>query len=344
MEQKDASAIAERFAAKYEVDLVAYFGDVIRDEASYLIEQCRKRRKRKNILLLLATYGGDPNAAYRIARAFQDAYRTVAPRRGSRQSGRSTGNKEGNFTVYVDTVCKSAGTLICLGADRLIMSDHAELGPIDTQLRKIDEVGERTSGLTPIQAVNFLEQQSVLLFKRHFNSLRDARELGFSTKMAAEIATNISTGLLTPIYQQLDPIRLAEVDRSLRIAKEYGDRLWCEKNCTPDAVERLLASYPSHGFVIDRREAREIFKNVDEPSEDEEELFDAFSAVARYMVRSDDETFAWYVSDEPPKAVPVPAASDSEDVSGENAAAGADPDAARAATTDTPEVGNNAPQ
>ena len=51
---------------------------------------------------------------------------------------------------YVDTVCKSAGTILALGADVIIMSQYAELGPIDVQLQKEDEVGESTSGLVGI--------------------------------------------------------------------------------------------------------------------------------------------------------------------------------------------------
>ena len=144
------------------------------------------------------------------------------------------------------------------------MTDRAEFGPIDIQLRKTDEVGERSSGLTPMQALQYLENQSVSLFKRHFKELRFDEELQFSTKMGAEIATNLTIGLLGRLYEQLDPIRLAEVDRSLRISTEYATRL-ATGNLKPKALERLLADYPSHSFVIDRAEAQEIFNKVTEP-------------------------------------------------------------------------------
>ena len=35
------------------------------------------------------------------------------------------------------------------------------------------------------------------------------------------------------------------------------------------ALERLIADYPSHGFIIDRCEAETLFHKVREPSEDE---------------------------------------------------------------------------
>lgn len=97
--------------------------------------------------------------------------------------------------VFIDSLCESAGTLICLGADKIIMSGNAEIGPIDIQIRKRDEVGERESGLTPIQAVGFLEMQSVKFFKRHFLSLRFSEDLVFSTKMASEVAAKLTIGL-----------------------------------------------------------------------------------------------------------------------------------------------------
>ena len=37
-------------------------------------------------------------------------------------------------------------------------------------------------------------------------------------------------------------------------------------------VEKLVADYPSHSFVIDDVEARELFENVDAPDETLEEM------------------------------------------------------------------------
>lgn len=286
------------FANAHDTDVVVYFGDVTRGEDAYLIDQCQSRRLRKNVLLLLATYGGDPNAAYRISRCFQRAFNTCPKQLAGAVDPSVASAEKGTFTVYVDSICKSAGTIICIGADRLVMSDNAELGPIDIQLRKQDEVGERTSGLTPIQSVQFLETQSVLLFKRHFRALRDSAELGFSTRMAADIATRLTTGLLAPIYQQIDPIRLAEVDRSLKISKDYGERLTHNGNLAAGAVDKLLARYPSHGFVIDREEAAQLFNDVAAPNAAQAQLMDLFRGISRVTLAKDD-TFVYFMATEP---------------------------------------------
>lgn len=110
-------------------------------------------------------------------------------------------------------------------ADRHFVTETAELGPIDAQLRKLEEVGERTSGLTPIQATNFLAAESAALFAKHFRELRFSEEWTFSTKMAADLAAHMTIGLLSPLYQQIDPIRLAEAQRQVRVISDYGERI-----------------------------------------------------------------------------------------------------------------------
>ena len=63
------------------------------------------------------------------------------------------------------------------------------------------------------------------------------------------------------------------MDRANRIAYEYGMRLaQIGKNASEDAVLKLVAGYPDHGFVIDEREARTLFERVRQPSALEVEL------------------------------------------------------------------------
>ena len=141
-DRDELSHLVQQYSGRADSDVVAYIGDISRPYDDHLIRECRTRRLRRNVLLILATFGGDAHAAYRIARGFQHFYKTV--------QGPNNQPMDNRFTVFLPGVCKSAGTILTLGADAVIMSDMAELGPIDVQLRKPDEVGERTSGLTPI--------------------------------------------------------------------------------------------------------------------------------------------------------------------------------------------------
>jgi hypothetical protein len=119
--QRGARVIAD----KRDADVLVYKGDIERPHDARLIDLTAGRERRKNVLFFITTRGGDLNAAFRIARCLR----------------------------------RSAGTLVVLGADELVMFDHAELGPLDVQLWKDDELGERSSGLTPTQAFISLDAQ-----------------------------------------------------------------------------------------------------------------------------------------------------------------------------------------
>lgn len=270
--------LVNQYSKDNDCDIIIYYGDILYGQDNFIIEECRRRKLRKNVLLLLSTRGGDPNAGYRIARCLQEAYKTL---RENKYFGRNTAVAEhGTFTVFVDNVCQSAGTLICIGADKILMSGSGQLGPIDIQLMKRDEIGERESGLAPMQAIRLLEMHAGTLFMRNFINLRFSRDVNFSTRMAKDVATKLTVGLLEPVYSQLDPTRLAEVDRSMRVASEYAERL-NNGNLKDGALDQLVAGYPSHGFVIDRGETRTIFKNVEKPCTVLREIADYFYEISK---------------------------------------------------------------
>lgn len=231
-------------------DIILYAGPLENPFDDDLLEECREVKSKK-ALLLLATYGGDANCAYRIARRLQKCYE--------------------EFSVYIHTICKSAGTLLALGAREIIVSDYGEMGPLDVQLQKEDELGARTSGLAINQALTKLRGQAFDMFEEIFLRLRLYSGMQLSTKSASEVAANITIGLLSPIYGQIDPMRLGEIDRAIRVALEYGGRLG-KDNLKDGALNRLVAGYPDHSFAIDRKEAEDLFVNVREPSESEMHL------------------------------------------------------------------------
>lgn len=119
--------IATLVAEETDADVIHYNGLIDRPIDKELIDNCISRRKRTNALVILVTFGGDPNVAYRIARCLQNNYR--------------------RFSLYVSGCCKSAGTLIALGAHELVVSDHGELGPLDVQLSKKTKYGQHSLAL-----------------------------------------------------------------------------------------------------------------------------------------------------------------------------------------------------
>lgn len=241
-----------------DTDLYFYFGRIRRPfEEEFVGDFDGRLRKRKNLIVLMSSLGGDPHAAYRIGRCIQRSW-------GLLPCPKQLDSIKHNVSIFVDTVCASAGTLITFAGNNLIMTDIAEISPIDIQIRKPDDIWERDSGLTPAQALDILERRSKSLFKAHFNQLRQDNELGLTTKTSVEVASNITTGLLQHIYGQIDPMRLGEVERLMGITASYGERLG-KFNLNDGTLAKLLSGYPSHDFVIDRWEAAELFKRVEEP-------------------------------------------------------------------------------
>ncbi|MEC4239164.1 SDH family Clp fold serine proteinase [Pseudomonas sp. DSV-1] len=240
---------AKEALEKFEGDLFIHSGGISigQEENLARILQATPNRPKK-ATLWLTTPGGDPDAAYQIARLLQKKY--------------------DHFAVFINGWCKSSGTLICLGAKELIMDDLGQLGPLDIQILNKEEFGERLSGLNPIEALKSISFQSLELLRQQFLSFRFGG--GLSTKQALEVATNLTGQLMSPITAQLDIMKYGEFTRSMRIAVEYGNRL--AKGCggvnlKPDAINLLTTGYPSHGFVIDRDEASEtIFNTVSKPS------------------------------------------------------------------------------
>ncbi|WP_308924262.1 hypothetical protein [Janthinobacterium sp. J1-1] len=242
--------------ADNDTDVVIYSGGIAREGYDKFCRLLEKPR-RKKLLMVLNTYGGDPNAGYRIARAAIHNYGAD------------------NFSILIPAYCKSAGTLICIGATRLVMADQAELGPLDVQLRKQDELFQQSSGLDILRGVTYLQDEALQSFKTYLIDINGGA--GLSTKIASEIASGLVIGLYEPLFAQVDPVKLGEMNAALQIARHYGERLDSKsKSLIEHSLNKLIMGYPTHGFVIDRSEARQLFKDVTKPNPHEQWLCNSF--------------------------------------------------------------------
>lgn len=244
--KKTLSALQQAIV-EYGRDVFLYHGDISRNGYNRLSDLVGAVSQRKEkVCLILSTNGGDAGAAYRIARALKYYYT--------------------DFDMLVPSLAKSAGTLLVIGADRVILGDRGELGPLDIQLSRPDEFLERMSGLGILQAVNSVEVGIFNAFKKYFVHL--ISESGMRTRMAVDIAVDLAKNCYEPIAAKVDPLTLGEHQRAINIAVAYGERLnECSKNLKGNALQRLVADYPCHDFAIDRREARGLFEKVYAPHE-----------------------------------------------------------------------------
>ncbi len=197
--------VIARAAEDLDADIIHYNGPIERPSDGELIEDCISRKRRNSVLMILVTEGGDPNAAYRIARCLQENY--------------------DNFMLYVSGYCKSAGTLIAIGAHELVISNHGELGPLDVQMEKKDEIVGSQSGLTVMDTMAALREHSFNSFEKFLLDLIKKSGGSISLKTSAEIATSLTTGLFSPITGQVGPLHIGEAGRAMSMAGQYGFRL-----------------------------------------------------------------------------------------------------------------------
>lgn len=254
----------ERYTTQQETDLFCFSGRIQQWSARDFIDSVLNRKTHsKNVALFLCTYGGDPHSAFRMIRCLKKHY------------------AGGKIRLLIDGPCKSAGALIALGVDEIAFGPRGELGPLDTQLTKQDEIMFMSSGLDILQALSVVTTNAfdscftnmIELIKRSGGSI--------STKTAAEIASSVTAGVFQPITAQIDPLRMGEAQRSMRIAREYGERLK-SKLLKPNALEKLVQDYPSHGFVIDKQEALQYFSQIDDITADEAALGDFLDDSVRW--------------------------------------------------------------
>ncbi len=180
------------------------------------------------------------------------------------------------------------------------MSDHGELGPLDVQMSKKDELWETQSGLTVMASLATLDDKAFLAFEKFLLQTKARSGGAITMRTAAEIATKLATGLYSPLYNQIDPLLVGEAGRGMSIADHYGKRLvTANRNATPEALEFLVSSYPSHGFVIDRHEASILFVNVREPSLLEAVLAEKIGDRARWPAPFSGDATIEFLSSEP---------------------------------------------
>lgn len=258
----NARDLANAYADRHKCDVLLCSG-MMGHSFDHDIHSITAIRQHPNVLLVLTTQGGDAHVAYRVARLLQRVY--------------------DNIQVFVSGWCKSAGTLLAVCGHELIVGDKGELGPIDVQRGLRDDLWQSTSGLTETAAVTTLEEIAWSLFKKIVTETKVLSRGQITFKTAADAAAPFVSGMLTPIFAQIDPLKLGENARALEIASEYADRLdEHSHNLKAGSRDALVSGYPDHGFVIDRKEAEKLFVRVNEPSLELCELCDSLGEVAIY--------------------------------------------------------------
>ncbi|OGN01320.1 MAG: hypothetical protein A3I26_02005 [Candidatus Yanofskybacteria bacterium RIFCSPLOWO2_02_FULL_43_10] len=205
--------------------------------------------------VILHTPGGHIESAYKIVKLLRKHAKKI--------------------NVIVPSFAKSAGTLICLSGETLMLSTISELGPLDVQIAEhqegdIDTYKSALNGYKALEqiqnhAVENLDVATQLILQRTGNRMR----LQDIIKLAIDFSGNTSGCL----YNQIHPKTIAESARYLDIGEQYGVRIlerymgWDKIKATK-VIHHLVYDYPSHEFIIDKEELSKMgFAVQDIPSE-----------------------------------------------------------------------------
>lgn len=202
-----------------------------------------ENKKFESLDVILQTPGGDIDAAFLITKLIR--------------------KRTGDLSIFVPLYAKSAGTLICLSADHLFLTDLSELGPLDTQIGETQDGGQfkYVSALNGFKALEQVQLHSVETLDIATRLILSRSPMKISE--AVQLATTFCGETSGKLYQKLDPYKIGENARALGIGEFYGITIlnkyrgW-EKRRAERIVKTMVTRYPSHEFIIDLEELVEL--------------------------------------------------------------------------------------
>lgn len=208
-----------------------------------------------NVDLIIQSSGGDIHASYLM----------MSMLRGRMNEGKGT------LTACVSSRAQSAATLLCIGADEILLGELGSLGPLDAQIRKgVTDVGTPNyiSALHLLKALSRLQQFSLESFTAMAGHL-DAHQVSRNDQLRYGI--EFSRAVTGPLFERIDSEQVGYWDQMLQTGEEYGRRLLLRGHLINDEeikvdrsdhiksiVHQLVFGYQSHELVIDRGVLEEL--------------------------------------------------------------------------------------
>jgi hypothetical protein len=189
------------------------------------------------ISLLLHTNGGQTSAAWRLI----NLIRTFCD----------------ELEVLIPLKALSAGTLISLGADKIVMTKQAVLGPIDPSL---------THALNPVIPIGNQSARvpvSVEAIRGYLDAVRDDLRVKNQVALA---------NVMMDLSNKVHPLVLGEIFRSRAqirfLANKLIGRQVKDSKKVKQIIDFLCADSGSHDYTMNRREANDLGLRIEKPSDD----------------------------------------------------------------------------
>lgn len=157
-----------------------------------------------------------------------------------------------HLTVVVPHQARSAGTLLCLGADELVLGPLAELSPIDPNLT--------ASWPPPADGSDRLSAEDVREFARMAEDWFGVTGEADRVHVLAMVAQRIFPGSLAALYRYDRLCRQAAGELLARQLPDAGDAV------RQRIVEQLVSGYGAHDHLITRADAAALGLRVADPS------------------------------------------------------------------------------
>ncbi|MCK4386931.1 MAG: hypothetical protein KAV41_02510 [Candidatus Pacebacteria bacterium] len=235
----------------YSKNKKGYFYYSIEPEDEITVYELLKENKteKKSLLILLDTSGGNVYSATKIMdtlRCFYD-----------------------NITIAIPQEAKSSGTMMCCGADKLIMSSISELGPLDKPMAHPDDETAQISALDIVKSIDGMINMAMNKQKEFAKDLKSENSL--TPQKSLEIAGNSVSQLISPMLCREDVKIYNQAKRLLAIAETYGSEFlkdnmlkYIKNDKLRDkishmTIRQLVWLYPDHAFAIRRKELRDWF-------------------------------------------------------------------------------------
>jgi len=168
--------------------------------------------------------------------------------------------------IIIPSKCHSAGTIMSLGANTIVMTKQATLGPIDPSVNTA--LNPQIEGAPPTAKVPV----SVEAIKGYIELAK--AELGIT-------AQEDLTKVLLALSDKVHPLVLGEVYRSSSQIKMLAKRLLANQVTNPEQIDKIVnflcSDSGSHDYTINRREAKnDLGLNIEKPGV---ELYEIIKAI-----------------------------------------------------------------
>lgn len=207
------------------------------DVPDVLIEHLDAIGNAERISLILYTRGGDTLAAWNIVNLIREFCHELE--------------------IIVPNKCRSAGTLMSLGANNIIMTKQATLGPIDPSITRA--MSPLIPNTTPPKKLSL----SVESVKGYIQLLKN--EFGVHEDKSLSDA-------YIKLAEYIHPVVLGDVYRTQKqiqmLAKKLLKMGGYEKDATEKLVSFLCSDSGSHDYTINRTEARELGLHIESPTQE----------------------------------------------------------------------------